>query len=257
MIKPFLCALSFFTIIPIPKSIQFSEKDFRNAVIFLPVISLIIFLLIVFLPGFMLFGLHLKRTEVTTLFLLLFWVLATGALHIDGFCDSVDGFSGGKDKESILRIMADSQIGAKGAVALFLLMMFKCFLLFGIRWHFVYIGISILMGRWMMALALSFGRYAKSDGLARGFFQAGPLHGILASLVAALVMLLLIYLAPFIQARAGFYSKPLAASVLLPCVLALYWYSYCKRRIGGMTGDTLGALCEMVEVVALLPVVYL
>lgn len=250
MIRPFLCALSFLTIIPIPKSIQFSEKNFKDSVIFLPVVALLI-TPIVTCPFFL--GEFMKRHQFFSAgIMLLLWVMVTGALHLDGFCDSVDGFSGGQDKKSILKIMSDGRIGAKGSVALFLLMLFKfIFLAYaaGIgRWLIV--GVSLVLGRWMMALALCFGEYAKPEGLGKRFSMAGRLHGIVCSVFALAALLVLSLFLSTWQWAIGF-------PVLLASAITWAWYRYCRKRIGGMTGDTLGALCEMVEVVALLPIVYL
>ncbi|MCK4245148.1 MAG: adenosylcobinamide-GDP ribazoletransferase [Candidatus Omnitrophica bacterium] len=240
--KSFLAALQFLTIIPIPKGIKIEEKDLAGSVIFFPLVGL-------FIGGIlMLIAISLRKflpILTLNLLLLLVWIGITSALHLDGLADTVDGLSGGKDKEEILRIMADSNIGAKGAIALILLLGAKYLFLyqlpFTLRNHALLLVPAL--GRWAMVLAAAFLPYAKEEGLGRIFVEnSGRREILLTSLLITVLGLLLIKFS-FFYLLGGL----LSATFLLLVIF--------KGRIGGITGDNLGAINEIVEVVALLIII--
>ena len=119
--KKFLIALQFLTIIPVRlKNVE--EKELSGSVNYYPVVGLLI--------GFLLAGSWLLLSivfpvTVSALVVTGIYLLLTGALHLDGFADTVDGLYGGRTKEDIFRIMESSTIGAKGAAFTFLLLGLK------------------------------------------------------------------------------------------------------------------------------------
>ena len=168
-------------------------------------------------------------------------VLLTGAMHEDGLADFADGLGGGRDPVSMLAIMRDSRIGTYGVVALVLAI--------GLRWtaiaslgvHMALAGLicSALLGRLVMALIPRFMPYARDTGL--GALVARPPRRALVAAVAISVLVLVLHLS-FVVA-----AITLAVSALVAGWIALL----AKRRIGGYTGDVLGAAGLAAETAAL------
>ncbi len=237
--KRFLAALQFLTIIPIPKGIKIEEKELASSVIFFPLVGL-------FIGGILLLiDISLRKfipALTINLLLLLVWVEITGSLHLDGLADTVDGLSGGKNREEILRIMADSNIGAKGAIALILLLGTKYLFLYQLPFaprNYALLLVPAL-GRWAMVLAIAFSSYPKEEGLGRIFVGGNNKKEALVTSLLIILLGLLLFKSSFIYLLFGI----LAATFLL---LAIF-----KGRIGGITGDNLGAINEIIEVVTLL-----
>ncbi|BDU70879.1 adenosylcobinamide-GDP ribazoletransferase [Mesoterricola silvestris] len=173
-----------------------------------------------------------------------FGLMLTGGFHEDGATDAMDGLGGGWTRERVLEIMKDSRIGAYGAMALWVLL--------AVRWS----ALVALEGRalWALPLAMVWGRWSISalmgllppvaPGLAKevgGQGRWGPFLGATALLVLANLLCL---------GRPGLARAALAA----PAVLGL-WALYLKRRLGGQSGDLLGAGNQLVEAAVLLALV--
>jgi adenosylcobinamide-GDP ribazoletransferase len=179
--------------------------------------------------------------EITSAFILGGWVYLTGALHLDGLADTIDGLSGGKDKEEILSIMKDTRIGAKGVAAVVVLMLIKFFLIIQVISSpclqvLIY---TPILSRWGMVTGCYAIPYTKEEGMGKFSFFLGYPQIIGATLITAVWGIFLL---------GAFFLVPLIAAG----GFSLVWSFYLKRKIGGFTGDTLGALNEMGEVVGLL-----
>lgn len=169
-------------------------------------------------------------------------VLITGAFHEDGFADVCDGFGGGWTKEKILLIMKDSRIGAFGAIGLILLFGAKYLVLRELPDHrhlilalFAAHGVSRLMA----VLVLQAGVYAGAADQSKSISMTG---GRLS--VGALIIAVLFALAPF-----ALLPWPFVLTVL-PALYATYeLYRYFAKWIGGYTGDCLGAIQQVAEIV--------
>jgi adenosylcobinamide-GDP ribazoletransferase len=180
---------------------------------------------------------------LTSVLVVLIWVIITGGIHIDGFIDTVDGLSAGGKRERILSVMEDGCVGAKGAASLFLLLFLKVILIKEARESLLLL--TPMMARWAVVTACFFGQPAKSEGIGRRFIERA---GIGAFSVASITTAFPLF----------FYFG--ARGVLLLLLFFLFsigFIFYMKKRIGGLTGDTLGALCEMAEVLFLLSIRFL
>lgn len=186
---------------------------------------------------------HLSAAPVAVLLVALDAAL-TGALHFDGLADSADGFGGGKTREDVLRIMRDHCLGSYGSLALILLVGLKAIaymiLLEGEGWPRP-IVLTPVLGRWSMLLLTATLPYARET--------ASPIGGMgkLALLWGSLTMAAAVV-------AAGVWRGWIAAAAGL--VVTIIFGFYCRRRIGGITGDTLGANLELCESVALLVFVW-
>ncbi len=128
LFRYFLVALQLLTVIPLnlKKELKPEDEDIANSTLFFPVIGLIIGGLLFFI--YFIFN-NFFSPEITSIFILGGWIYLTGALHLDGLADTIDGLSGGKDKEEMLNIMRDTHIGAKGTAGVVFLMLIKLFLI--------------------------------------------------------------------------------------------------------------------------------
>lgn len=238
--KNLLNAIQLLTRIPIPYQIDI--KDFGKSMAFFPVVGLLLGLILVIVN--LALSPFLPRI-LTDVLLIVTLILVTGAFHLDGFADTIDGFYGGRSKEEILKIMRDAQIGAMGVVGLICLLGLKVVALYEIPEFLKNISLLIMpvTGRWMMVLSGALSTYARpSGGLGESFTNR---VGLKDFVYAGFLPVILI--AWLLQIKG-------AILILLVMVFTLGLISYVKRKIDGMTGDTLGFVNEIIEVMALLSV---
>ena len=184
-------------------------------------------------------------SPVVDLILVALLVILTGGIHMDGLADTVDGLLGGRDREQALKIMRDEHIGAFGVVALILMIMAKYLTLtqvpLAIKGQILF-GMPAI-GRWAMVAVSFFSEYARSGpGLARPFMEHLSWRELTGSTVTIVVILFWLLR---IQGLIHF--------TIIILVSFLCWW-YFRRKIGGVTGDCLGALGELVELSFLLSV---
>ena len=174
-------------------------------------------------------------------------VLLTGGLHLDGLMDSCDGLFGGRTRERRLEIMRDSRVGSFGVLGgvCTLLLKFACFA--SLAQHALFVALLVVLpsARWAMVLALRIFPSARPGGLGATFRQSVNLQRLaLAASIALLVALVIGHLVGVLIWIAA-------------TLTAIALGSWITRRIGGLTGDTYGAIAEITEVVTLLLLVFL
>ena len=164
---------------------------------------------------------------------------ATGAIHLDGLADTVDGFGGGRDRDSALRIMRDPLIGSYGAVALVIVIGIKLTAIATLLDRAGALGVVVAapaLSRWTIAALAAALPYARTDG---GLGQAVTHERDSAGLIVATVVAALIVLGA------------LGADALIAwafAALTAFWIGRAaRRRIGGVTGDVFGASVELAE----------
>ncbi|MEM7544316.1 MAG: adenosylcobinamide-GDP ribazoletransferase [Pseudomonadota bacterium] len=234
----YFSAQQFLTRLPVPAWIGHEDDRLARAAPFFPVVGVLIGAIAgmiwliagALMPAPLAAGLALGAM-----------ILVTGALHEDGLADCCDGLGGGTTRARALEIMRDSRIGVFAAAGLIITI--------GLRWTslgtmapadgFACLLIAAVAGRAAITLMLAAGRYARDEGAARGVAggvtarEAG-----IACLIAALTGLL-----------AG---APGLLAVLLTLLASRLWLAYLTHRIGGYTGDGLGAAEQIGQVVVLL-----
>lgn len=233
-VKDFFAALSFLTVLPIPQSVLPSVESNRLAK------SMIFFPLIGFAIGWISLGfyyllLKIFPDSIACLALLVLPVILTGGLHADGFADFCDGFFGGQNRESILRIMKDSRIGAFGGLGLIFLMLSKYEFLRAMPAKAIFFPLALAAGRMVQVLFSFFLPYAGYEG-GLGASTASKV-GYRELSGAGITLILLAFFAGS--------STWFSLLSLLPLLAALGFFY--KRKIGGVTGDLLGASSEMTE----------
>jgi adenosylcobinamide-GDP ribazoletransferase len=237
-VKTFLQALSFLTILPVGHPSLSEEKELAGSMVFFPLVGLIIGLILTL--GYYLFSFLFSRSLVLWLLIGLLAFLTRG-LHLDGLADTVDGLASGGTKEKILEVMRDSRIGAFGVISLILLFGAKFFCLDQIPDSSLpcsFIVMSVL-GRNAMVLVCYRSFYARREGLAKPFVEHLRIHEVAVSFLSALGIALLLMRLQGIVAFVG------VALFSLGCRF------FFKRRLGGITGDVLGATNEFSEVLCL------
>jgi len=238
-------ALGFLTRIPAGTPTDVPPQRIGRCLAFFPLIGLLLGSLLLVADA----GLTaLLPRAVSDALLLALLALLTGALHLDGFADLCDGIGGGHDRESTLRIMKDSSIGAFGAVGLVLLLLVKYQTLTAVPEAVKSLALLLMpvAGRWAPALLTVSVPYLRGpEGTGSAFAShAGWRELLLATLTLLAVATGLFHFAGFLL---------LGGMVLAVLVFGLW----IKSRLGGVTGDILGAGVELLEVVTLLLILLL
>ncbi|MBE0500531.1 MAG: adenosylcobinamide-GDP ribazoletransferase [Desulfuromonadales bacterium] len=236
----FRTALSFLTIIPVGKDLAPEPDRLARSMGFFPAVGLVIGLGLVVL-NWLLDGL-LPRPVLDCL-LILFMITITGALHLDGIADLIDGLAGGKDKAGILAIMKDSRVGAIGVVGLIMVLLLKYLSLFNLDPDLK--SAALIMtpaaGRWVQVILANYCRYLRPQGGTGAVFVelVGEREVMIATgtLIAAALVLF---------GLNGIFL------VFLFGIVAMLLMRYFQSRLGGVTGDVLGAATEIIEVLSLL-----
>lgn len=169
--------------------------------------------------------------------------LLTGALHLDGLADTADGFGAGRTRDDVLRIMRDHAVGSYGASALILAIALRIATVNAVIAEARTVPALILapvLGRWSSVFSASVAGYArpKEDDSPQSVGSPSRFVGrtelVVASATAAL-------------AAAALRSWRGASASAIAVIIAAGWTIACRRRLGGVTGDTLGAGIVMVE----------
>jgi cobalamin 5'-phosphate synthase/cobalamin synthase len=234
--KSLAAAISFLTRLPVGRFVEFGSADVARSAGWFPAVGLLLGA-IGGGAGFLLRG-HLPLMVVAVMLVAL-EALLTGALHFDGLADTADGFGGGKTREDVLRIMRDHCIGSYGGTALVLLVALKVCaygaLLRGGHW-FPAMVVAPGLGRWSILLLTATLPYAReTSSVVRDMGKRSLLWGSLTMAIALAACRL---------------WRPVAAAAAVIAVSIIFG-RYSRGRIGGITGDTLGANLQLSECAAL------
>ena len=174
--------------------------------------------------------------------LLALTVIVTRALHLDGLADTLDGLGGGGSPETRLAIMKDSRLGAFGAVGLVLVLILKGAFFQGIAETGRETALILfpVLSRWGMVLLAALSPYARPEG---GLGQAMT-EGVIANIaVGATLSALALAVVSF-----GLRGVALLAGLWIFVSISS---RYFRRKLGGITGDVLGAVNELGEILVL------
>ena len=246
-LENFISAIQYFTIIPIKK-----YHSFRNESIFyLPLVGILIGILnLIF---FKIILLIIKEIELAIIAMMIFNSFLTGALHEDGFSDFIDGFGGGYDKNQILKIMKDPQIGSFAAISLIYLILLKFYLLknifVNVEIYYVLFVLVQVLSRWFLLFFIKFLPYARSDGKSKPFENISIKRFWIFQIIYFNLLIIFIML----YNKNLFYLFILFFLVLFS--VFLYFKNLLIKKIEGYTGDTLGAIQQISEILLYLLIV--
>lgn len=234
----FFTALRFLTVIPIRWKAESDGDLFQKCIYFFPVIGLLIGC------GAFLLGkiaISLFSGMVCSVLLCVYLSAISGFLHIDGLADSGDGLFSARPKERSLEIMKDSRIGAMGVVLLVFVLLGKFAALSSISKSYLPIAVLILplAGRCSILITMAMYPYARPEGGIGGMFYSNRAR--FAALIGIAILLVICLLTT---------SLITTAYIVFALGFTVFCFaSFCKTKIGGVTGDTLGAVCELTETV--------
>lgn len=235
----FLAALSFLTVIPLPRRREFSPEQLGGSIIYFPVVGIIIGLILAGL--YWLLHLVLPSAVVSGL-LLICLVGLTGGFHLDGFADTCDGIAARKTPEVRREVMRDSRVGALGVVGVCCLLIVKYVSLSSVPDSLMMVTLVLMpvVGRWAMVYAIFAHPYARPSGLGKVFKQAASRRRLaIATLVALAVVI-------------AFARLPGLAIMLGVWAIVVAMAAYLRVKFSGLTGDTYGAINEVAEVSVLI-----
>ena len=238
-----VAAFRFLTILPLPGTFGSAGDDLRGALPWFPLVGL---MLGTVAAGGAWLAWRLLPVPVAAVALTLLLFSFSGAMHLDGLADSADGLFSARNREQMLTIMRDSRIGVMGVAAVVMILLFKVAALETLS-PAVAVRAGLLLplaGRCALVLMINLLPYVRPEGglattlYARRSVWAVPLSLAVLGLVGYAVL--------------GPRGMAAAAAAILT-VLLFSWQ--CHRKIGGATGDTLGAACELAETTVILALV--
>ena len=239
-LKKLLAAFGFLTILPVPGSSNCTTETLCASGGFFPLVGIVIGSAMGALAWL---GVMVLPQQVAGLFVVVAMWAVSGGLHTDGLSDTADGFLSGRPRDRVLEIMKDSQIGAMGAVAIVVAILAKVICLGAVD--------AAIFWR-AAALAPIAGRCAMLIGMVV-LPPANPGSGLGAMFLTRRKW----YEAVFAAIVAGVCGYALlgwagAAAAGAAIVVVLLFCIKCYRKIGGASGDTMGASCELAEITVLL-----
>jgi len=233
-LRLFFTALSFFSRLPSMRWAGNSEDDLNHAVCYFPLVGVVVGLCAA--ASYWLAALLLPQT-LSILLSMICTILVTGAFHEDGLADSMDGLGGGWNQEQILNIMKDSRIGSYGVVALVMILLTKFQALTAI--NSTLLPHSLIAGHAVSRLAAVFviasQDYRRESGKAKLMSQQISRRELWLASVFGLLPLVLLPL-------------DYSAALILVIMVWLVFSRKLAQRIGGYTGDCLGAMQQLCEV---------
>ncbi|MDD5465124.1 MAG: adenosylcobinamide-GDP ribazoletransferase [Candidatus Omnitrophica bacterium] len=235
----FLLAIQFLTILPLGEK-KFSPEKLAWALIYFPIVGLFL--------GAILAGLNICLSSLgisalaVNIILVIALVILTRGIHLDGLADTTDAFLSGKGKEETLEIMRDPHIGVMGALSLISILILKIGLLSSVSAAVKPAALMLMCisGRWSAVLSIYLFPYARQEGKAKVFIEGMSLKIFIISAIIVIIC------AAIVLNIAGL------VVLLIVSGCAYIIGRFICSKIEGVTGDTLGAVIELTEVITLL-----
>lgn len=233
MLRQFLLAIQFLTRLPVPNRLT-TEEELGRAAAFFPLVGVIVG---GSTAGVYLLALSVVSAPVSVLLALAFAAFITSGFHEDGLADTFDGLGGGWTKDSALEIMRDSRIGTYGALALIFLLLGKYVTITEVGSELVWrwLIVAHVAARWTVLPLCKWLPYARPEGA--GKLVAKQITAT-ALVIGSLTFLLTLLLFPWRTALIA-----IGVTIVVTFISGLYY----KRRLGGITGDCLGATNQITE----------
>lgn len=233
--KRLLLAITFLTRIPIPVSKIISTVDIGKTTPFFPLVGLLIGSLLVAINYILSF---IFPNFAINIIIIVSLIAITGGFHFDGLMDTCDGLLSGKNRERTLEIMHDSRVGAMGVASALCIFALKLAFLNALSLNNKINALLLfpMFGRWSMVFAISFFPYANTKpGLGSLFVESAKKSYVFWATISVIVVAI-----PLIFCK---------AFPIFIMIFILTWLigKRISNRLGGLTGDTYGAICEIIE----------
>ena len=235
--KRFLAAVRFLTIVPVPGRWGSREEDLAGSTPCFPLVGLLLGTIAAALAWTIAPYTPPMLSALTVVVVLMG---SSGCLHLDGLSDTADGVLSSRSRERMLEIMRDSHAGAMGVIAIVCVVLAKFAALASIHPSLLWRAALLmpLAGRAAIVLHMALLPYVRPEGLGKVFCRGRPWWSAVASvaLLAAVGWIVL----------DGRGLAVAASTVGVALILGVYFH----RKLGGTTGDTFGAVCELAEAAA-------
>ncbi|WP_243370355.1 adenosylcobinamide-GDP ribazoletransferase [Geotalea sp. SG265] len=242
MIRLYFVALQFLAIVPLPFSCRCEEDDLGKSMALFPLAGLTLGLL---LAGCDYLLASALPRPVADLLLVVILTAVTGALHLDGLADVCDGLAARGGRERFLAVMKDSRVGAVGVVGLVLALLLKYQALLAVTpgWKREALLLFPMVARYSQVQLTVGSKRARQDGLGSLFIGgAGQLQFAAAALATMTAAGLLLGL-------------PGIGCVALCALFTLAAKAWFHGKLGGITGDVIGCVSELNEILCLLALI--
>lgn len=240
-LKTLIACLCYFTRLPLWKIVNIEGIDMRKTSKYFPLTGWLTGGTAAFV--FFIFNTFLPK-DISLLLSMSSSLIITGAIHEDGFADFCDGFGGGYTKENILRIMKDSYIGVFGTIGIIMMLAVKFFTLINIPDRYIYLSLisAHSVSRMISISFLYTHNYARNDSSSKStvFIKRMSIPELIITIILGLFPLI------FIEKD---YIKPIIILVVLLYAVKTLLGMYFKRKIGGYTGDLMGATQQISEII--------
>ncbi|WP_404405443.1 adenosylcobinamide-GDP ribazoletransferase [Jeotgalibacillus malaysiensis] len=239
MIKGFLLAIQFFTVLPIRREIEMNHRSVRWMIGLLPMVGAVIGSISI---GIIFAAEVFSVSPLITAFLIwLTFIILTGGLHLDGWTDVSDAYFSYKDIEKRHMILKDPRVGAFGVLSLIVLLVSKFILLLDLAMHGVTDWVWLIwipvLSRLMIAVLLVKAPLARQDGMAHYLKGYLTEHVLLKAGIVSLVAIIPLLLSPE--------RWPLLVILLTGAIIfTMLSVIFFKKAFSGISGDSLGASVE-------------
>lgn len=238
----------FMTRLPVGFEPKFDSDNLGKSMKFFPIVGMVM--------GIILFGFFwglshiIYSPMVMAVILVIIEVVLTGGLHLDGLADTFDGIFSYRSKQKMLEIMKDSRLGTNGGLVLILYFILKVALLYELNLIIgIPAGVVLLLtpafARLNSVVNCASAPYARATGMGKTFVDNTNGTGVIIATILTLIYGALV---------CNLFLIPYAILVIVPILMVL-GYIFAKlmtRKIGGITGDTLGAVVELSEILVIL-----
>ena len=240
--EQFIILIQFMTRIPIPLKISYSEKKLGKSIKFFPLVGLIIGLILYF-ANFLII-VYLKNIfynkTIIAIFLIILEILIVGIIHIDGLADTFDGLFSYAKKEKMLEIMKDSRIGTNGTVILILYFITKTVLISEIiTINSKYLIIFPIIARLSTPVNAGLSNYARKSGMSNAIISENGIFEAIFSLALSIILV--------------FYIIDIKGiiTIFIAFIFIIIFMLNVRKKIDGITGDTMGACLELTSILVL------
>src|SRR4030042_2642781 len=260
--KKLLLALQFLTIIPFKNSMTIKDADVAGSSSAFVIVGLVQGILLI-VTGYV--SGSVFHPDLVIGIILLVLVLSNGGFHLDGLADTFDAIAAKSegnidiDKQKRLLIMKDSKTGPIGVIAIVFALALKYLSLKNISYFspFTYYSSLMLMpilSKWTMVISMFYGKPARKDGLGRIFINRIGLKEIVIStlILFSILILLRVFFSYYISSGQYIFYAVLLVTMYFLCRACIHFF---HKKLGGLTGDTLGAISEITEIIFLLMVI--
>lgn len=236
--KSLLLAFQFLTIIPI-RIKQIDNKKMAWGMFWFPVVGLFIGLVLVGANHILSF-LNIEQF-ISAIILIVLLVFFTGGIHLDGVADTADALLSRKNKEEMLKIMRDPHIGVMGVVGIICVLLLKISFLSSINSSIRPLSLILMcsLSRWAMVFLMYVFPYARNEGKAKVFIEGVNMKIFIFATIAVLLV-------------SVFAGKLIGLIAFVIVLISIYIIGkLISKKLGGITGDVLGAVNELTEIIVL------